>query len=133
MKARQILIPVAIAMAICLFFFAGPLIALFGVEGTALEFGIAHLRFIAPFFVLFCLYMSNAGALTGTGDVKAASGITLAVLAVRVALTYLFRFGLHLGFASLYVPNPIGWVVGLGLSFLRFRGGKWENMSVVKR
>jgi len=132
-KARQVLIPVALVMALCLFLFAGKLIALFGVEGEALTFGIAHLRFIAPFFVIFCLYMSNAGALTGTGDVKAASGITLAVLAVRVALTYLFRYGFHMGFASLYVANPIGWALGLALSFLRFRGGKWETKSVVRR
>ena len=132
-KARQVLIPVALAMALCLFLFAGKLIALFGVEGEALTFGIAHLRFIAPFFVIFCLYMSNAGALTGTGDVKAASGITLAVLAVRVALTYLFRYGFHMGFASLYVANPIGWALGLLLSFLRFRGGKWEAKAVVRR
>ena len=59
--------------------------------------------------------------------------LLLAVLAVRVALTYLFRFGFKLGFASLYIPNPIGWVVGLILSFYRFRSGKWESKSVVKR
>ena len=76
--------------------------------------------------------MSNAGVLTGTGDVKAASGITLVVLAVRVALTYIFCYAFHMGFAALYVPNPIGWVVGLVISYLRFRGGKWESMSVVK-
>jgi Na+-driven multidrug efflux pump len=131
-KARSILVPVAIVMAIFLFIFARQLIALFGVEGDALELGIKHLRFIAPFFAFFCLYMSNAGVLTGTGDVKAASGITLAVLAVRVALTYIFCYGFHMGFAALYVPNPIGWVVGLVISYLRFRGGKWESMSVVK-
>ena len=132
-KARKILIPVALALALCLFLFAKQLIALFGVEGDALTLGIAHLRFIAPFFVLFCLYMSNAGALTGTGDVKMASAITLSVLGVRVACTYLFCYVFHMGFASLYVANPIGWVVGLGFSFLRFRSGKWESMSVVKR
>jgi len=131
-KARQVLIPVAVAMAVALFAFAGPLIALFGVDGDAFTFGVAHLRFIAPFFVVFCLYMSNAGALTGTGDVKAASGITLAVLAVRVALTYIFRYAFHMGFAALYVPSPIGWGLGLLLSFLRFKGGRWESKSVVK-
>jgi len=131
-KARQILIPVAVAMAVALFAFAGPLIALFGIEGDAYAFGVSHLRFIAPFFVVFCLYMSNAGALTGTGDVKAASGITLAVLAVRVALTYIFRYAFHMGFAALYVPSPIGWGLGLLLSFLRFKGGRWESKSVVK-
>ena len=132
-KARQILVPVAAGMAVCLFLFAKSLIALFGVEGTALSYGIAHLRFIAPFFVLFCLYMSNAGALTGTGDVKMASAITLSVLGVRVACTYLFRYAFHMGFASHYVANPIGWVVGLGFSFLRFRSGAWESKAVVRR
>ena len=131
-KARTILVPVAVVMAVFLFIFARQLIALFGVEGDALQLGIRHLKFIAPFFAFFCLYMSNTGVLTGTGDVKAASGITLAVLAVRVALTYIFCYGFHMGFAALYVPNPIGWVVGLVISYLRFRGCKWENMSVVK-
>ena len=132
-KARKILIPVALALALILFVFARQLIGLFGVEGDALTLGIAHLKFIAPFFVLFCLYMSNAGALTGTGDVKMASAITLSVLGVRVACTYLFRYAFHMGFASLYVANPIGWVVGLGLSFLRFRSGAWESKAVVRR
>ena len=132
-KSRSVLVPAAIGLAVILFVFAKQLIALFGMEGDALWLGIRHLRFIAPFFVLFCLYMSNAGVLTGTGDVKAASVVTLAVLFVRVALTSRFCYGFHMGFASLYVPNPIGWVVGLVLSFLRFRGGKWEQMSVVKQ
>ena len=132
-KARKILIPVALALALILFVFARQLIGLFGVEGDALTLGIAHLKFIAPFFVLFCLYMSNAGALTGTGDVKMASAITLSVLGVRVACTYLFRYAFHMGFASLYVANPIGWVVGLGFSFLRFRSGAWETKAVVRR
>ena len=120
-------------LAVFLFIFSRQLIALFGVEGEALELGIRHLRFIAPFFAFFCLYMSNAGVLTGTGDVKAASAVTLVVLAVRVALTYLLCYTFHMGFAALYVSNPIGWVVGLVISFLRFRSGKWESKSVVKR
>ncbi len=132
-KARSILVPVAIVLAVFLFAFARQLIALFGVEGEALTLGIRHLRFIAPFFAFFCLYMSNAGVLTGTGDVKAASAVTLGVLTVRVALTYLLCYAFHMGFAALYVSNPIGWVFGLVISFLRFRSGKWESMSVVKR
>ena len=132
-KARSILVPAAIVLAVFLFIFAKQLIALFGVEGEALTLGIRHLRFIAPFFAFFCLYMSNAGVLTGTGDVKAASAVTLAVLTVRVALTYIFCYGFHMGFAALYVSNPIGWVFGLLISFLRFRSGKWESMGVVKR
>lgn len=132
-QARKILVPVAVGLAALLFIFAKQLIGLFGVEGQALTWGVQHLRFIAPFFVFFALYMSNAGVLTGSGDVKAASGITLGVLAVRVALTYVFCYLFHMGFKALYWPNPFGWVFGLILSFIRFRSGKWETKRVVKR
>ena len=129
-QARKILVPVAVALAALLFIFAKQLIGLFGVDGQALEWGVQHLRFIAPFFVFFALYMSNAGVLTGSGDVKAASGITLGVLAVRVALTYIFCYLFHMGFKALYWPNPFGWVFGLIISFFRFRSGKWESKRV---
>ena len=132
-QARKILVPVAVGLAALLFIFARQLIGLFGVEGQALDWGVQHLRFIAPFFVFFALYMSNAGVLTGSGDVKAASGITLGVLAVRVACTYLFCYAFRMGFKSLYWPNPFGWVFGLIISFIRFRSGKWETKRVVRR
>lgn len=129
-QARKILVPVAVALAALLFIFAKQLIGLFGVTGEALTWGVQHLRFIAPFFVFFSLYMSNAGVLTGSGDVKAASGITLGVLGVRVALTYIFCYLFHMGFKSLYWPNPFGWIFGLLISFVRFRSGKWESKRV---
>lgn len=132
-KARRILVPVAIALAALLFLFAKPLIAIFGVEGEALTLGIQHLHFIAPFFVLFALYMSNAGVLTGSGDVMAATRITLTCLALRVGCTYFFRYVCDLGFASLYYANPIGWAYGLIASFFRFRSGKWQTKGIVKR
>lgn len=132
-KARRILVPVAIVMAAALFLLAKPLIALFGVEGEALGLGQQHLRFIAPFFILFALYMSNAGVLTGAGDVLTATRITLTCLVLRVACTYFFRYVCDLGFASLYYANPIGWAYGLIDSFLRFRSGRWESKAVVKR
>ena len=129
-KAQNILVPVAVALALFLFIFAKQLIGLFGVEGQALEWGVQHLRFIAPFFVFFALYMSNAGVLTGSGEVEVSSGITLSVLAVRVALTYIFCYLFHMGFKALYWPNPFGWILGLIISYLRFRGGKWESKRV---
>ncbi len=132
-RSRRIMVPIAVGLAVLLFLFAKPLIALFGVTGDALTLGISHLRFIAPFFVFFALYMSNAGVLTGTGDVKAASGITLGCLAIRVAFTYLLCYAFHMGFKALYIANPLGWVFGLVMSYLRFRSGKWTEKAVVRR
>ena len=131
-QARYIMVPVAITISLILWIFARFLIGLFGVQGEALELGITHLRFISPFFVIFALYMSTAGILTGSGDVLAAAAVTLSVLGVRVACTYLFNYGFHLGFASLYYANPIGWAFGFIVVWLRFRTGIWKTKSVVK-
>ena len=132
-QARYIIVPTALIISLILWVFAKPLIGLFGVTGEALTLGIQHLRFIAPFFVIFALYMSTAGVLTGSGDVLAAACVTLSVLGVRVASTYIFNYGFRLGFPSLYYANPIGWAFGFIVVWLRFRTGIWKTKAVVKR
>ena len=132
-QARYIIVPTALLISLLLWVFAKPLIGLFGVTGEALTLGIQHLRFIAPFFVIFALYMSTAGVLTGSGDVLAAACVTLSVLGVRVAATYIFNYGFHLGFPSLYYANPIGWAFGFIVVWLRFRTGIWKTKAVVKQ
>lgn len=132
-QARYIMVPVALGLSLILWVFARPLVSIFGVSGEALDLGVQHLRFIAPFFVIFALYMSTHGILIGSGDVLAAACVTLSVLAVRVAATYIFNYGFHLGFPSLYYANPIGWAFGFLVVWLRFRTGIWQNKAVVRR
>ena len=131
--ARFIMVPTALVISLVLWVFARPLIAIFGVEGEALTLGIQHLRFIAPFFVIFALYMSTAGILTGSGDVLAAACVTLSVLAVRVVSTYVFNYAFRIGFPSLYYASPLGWTFGFIVVWLRYRTGIWETKSVVKK
>ena len=132
-QARYIMVPTALIISLILWIFARPLVGIFGVEGESMALGIAHLRFISPFFVIFALYMSSHGILTGSGDVLAAACVTLSVLAVRVASTYVFNYGFHLGFPSLYYANPLGWAFGFIVVWLRFRTGIWETKAVVKQ
>ena len=132
-QARIILLPISIALSVILWFCASPLIRLFGVNGDALQLGISHLRFIAPFFLLFALYMSNAGLLTGTGDVLATAIITLSCLLIKVVATYVFCYSFDMGFAAIYYATPTGWAWGFVVSFLRYRSGKWQNKSLVKK
>jgi putative MATE family efflux protein len=132
-KALKMVVPMALVMAVGMVVFASQLIALFGVEGEALALGIKHLRFIAPFFVLFSVYITTAGVLTGSGDVLAATTITLSSLGVRVAATYTFAYICGFWFASLYYAVPIGWVVCFISVMLRLRSGKWKTKAVIKR
>ncbi len=132
-KSLMLVVPIALVLMAGLELFSRPLIALFGVEGEALTLGMRHLRFIAPFFVLFAVYMSTAGILTGSGDVVAATSITLSSLAIRVSATYIFAYVCGFRFASLYYAVPIGWVVCFICVMLRFRSGRWKQKAVVRR
>ncbi len=131
-KALKLVIPIAVVLMAGLEIFARPLIALFGVEGEALILGMRHLRFIAPFFVLFAVYMSTAGVLTGSGDVMAATSITLSSLAIRVGATYVFAYVCGFWFASLYYAVPIGWIVCFACMMIRFRSGRWKKKAIVR-
>jgi putative MATE family efflux protein len=132
-KALKLVIPIALVIAAGLVIFSTQLISLFGVEGMALTLGIKHLRFMAPFFILFAIYMTTTGVLSGAGDVIAATTITLSTLAVRVVSTYIFAYIFGFWFASLYYAVPLGWVVAFTWVMIRFKGGKWKTKVIVKR
>lgn len=131
-KALTLSVPTCVALMAITFFFAKPLVSLFGVEGEALEFGIKHLRFISPFFLFFSIYMPTVGLLTGSGDVYASTALTLSSLGLRVIATFIFHYVFHLGFASLYYPTPLGWLLCLVCGLIRFKSGRWQTKRVVR-
>ena len=112
--------------------FARPLIGLFGVQDEALVLGMKHIRFTAPFYLMFALYFCLGGVINGSGDVAVGSAITVSSLLVRVVSAYIMCYALHMGFASVYTAVPIGWVFNLSFAILRYRSGKWKEKALVK-
>ena len=132
-KTLLMSVPICVSLMAITFFLARPLVGLFGVEGEALDLGIKHLRFITPFFLFFSIYMPTVGLLTGSGDVYAATSITLSSLALRVICTYVFAYLCHFEFASLYYAVPISWALCLVCGFIRFKSKRWETKRLVKK
>lgn len=132
-KTQMIVVPMALALAAVLLFRAEWLVGIFGVEGEALALGVQHLHFVAPFFVLFGAYMAVAGVLVGSGDVMAATTITLTGLALRVLCANVLCYVFHLGFRSLYIAVPAGWILCFILAIFRYLAGRWKHKAVVKR
>lgn len=132
-KTQKIVVPMALALAATLFFSARWLVAIFGVTGEALELGVRHLHFVAPFFVLFGAYMAIAGVLVGSGDVVASTSITLSGLALRVLCANVLCYVFELGFRSLYIAIPAGWILCFILIIFRYLSGQWKRKGVVRR
>lgn len=131
-KTLLISVPICIVLTAVSLIFAGPLVGLFGIKGEALELGIKHLRFIAPFYILFSVYMPTIAVLTGSGDVYFSTCVTLSGLAMRVLATYVFAYLFRFEFASLYYAVPLGWLLLLVMAFIRFKSGRWQTKRVVK-
>ena len=111
--------------------FAGPISGLFGVAGETMSQAIQYCRYQSIFFVIFSAYMVSNGTLQGAGDVKYTGFATLGSLAVRVLAAYGLEAMLHIGYTICWLTVPLGWGVGLVLSFARYFSGVWKKKAVV--
>lgn len=130
---------VAMSLATCggislvLYIFAGPLVGLFGVTGTAMTQGIEYLRFLAPFLLIFCTNMSFSGLLQGAGDVIFTAGNTFLNLGIRVTAAYIMGFLTPIGYSCIWYSLPFGWTVGFFMMLFRYKFGPWRKKAIVHR
>lgn len=82
--------------------------------------------------VLFAAYMPTSGLLQGAGDAIWASVTSLATLSARVAVSYLLAYAFSVGYASCWLSLPVGWALGIAITYPRYFGKKWMSKRVVR-
>ncbi len=111
----------AICLPIALLFYFGatPLICLFleDPSGEALLTGVTFLHIVGPFYFLVSLKLLSDGVLRGTERMRAFMVATFSDLIIRVVLAEILS-RTSLGVSGVFLPWPIGWVFGVGLSLL---------------
>ena len=122
---------VCAAVSALTYVFAGPLVGLFGVEGATRLVAMDYIRFIAPWFLLFCVFITFSGVLQGAGDVVFTAMNTIGNLLVRCVSAYCIGYFTPIGGAAAWVSLPFGWVFGLTASACRYRFGPWRKKAVV--
>lgn len=123
---------VAVVLELLSYLFAVPLSTLFGVEGEALTYSVAYVRFLAFFFWTFSLYMAFTGVLQGSGDVIVTMICSMIALGVRVILSYVLVNGFGADCSAIWKAMPIGWGSALIVSSIRFFTGGWKEKGIVK-
>ena len=121
---------VVAVIGILLFTCAEPIVSLFGLEGESLSRGAQQIRFLAPFYLVFSLYLSTGGALQGAGDTVLFSIATLTALGIRVIGGYLSTYMGWLGYNAAWVVIPIGWSAALIIVVVRYLTGGWKKKAV---
>jgi putative MATE family efflux protein len=113
--------------------FCRQIVGCFGLDAEAQELGASYLRTLMVFFVIFCLMYVTNGVLQGSGDALFPTIGSMSSLGVRVICANLMAAFTSLGYASIYLSIPIGWVVGTTIVFCRFLTRRWEKKVLVKQ
>lgn len=121
---------IALFISALLKIFAPQVVSLFSLSGEALSRGVEQVRCVTWWFWIFALYMAIGGAFQGAGDVVTQSAITLLTLFVRVSLGYLGVATGILDYEAAWVTMPVGWVVALTVSIIRYVTGGWKKKAV---
>ncbi len=135
---------IAIVITILIIIFKYPLMNLFTTDQGVIDVGAEYLTIVTSFYLLFTGMFTYGGVMRGAGDTIIPMFITLFSLwIVRIPVAiYLSQetieiFGLSLkgaglGQSGIWWSIPSGWGIGLVLSYIYYKTGRWKNKTVVK-
>jgi putative MATE family efflux protein len=122
-----LLISLGFTLFISLFImlFGTSLMKWFTADAEVIRLGYHYLLITSSFYALFSIMFVINGLLRGAGDTLIPMFVTLISLwVVRIPLAKLFSS--FWGVSGIWWAIPVGWTVGLILSFSYFKTGRWK-------
>jgi Na+-driven multidrug efflux pump len=135
---------VAIVVTILIIIFKYPLMNLFTTDQVVIDVGADYLTIVTSFYLLFTGMFTYGGVMRGAGDTIIPMFITLFSLwIVRIPVAVFLSqetieiFGMSikgagLGQTGIWWSIPSGWGIGLILSYIYYKTGRWKNKTVIK-
>jgi putative MATE family efflux protein len=122
---------ISIFFSVVVFFFGRELMRLFTPDPEVIEAGNDYLVIVGSFYILFSTLFVVTAVMRGAGDTVVPMFITLIALwLIRVPASY-FLAG-KIGVTGIWWAVPIGWGIGMTLSWFYYKSGKWKTKGVVK-
>ena len=106
------------------FFAARQLIGLFSPDPEVVAYGVRFIQIVTPFYLAICFNQIYAGALRGIGDATAPTIIMLCSFVVFRQIYLLITKALNIGFISVALAYPMGWILCSTLLIIRYRRSK---------
>ncbi|MCF8378396.1 MAG: MATE family efflux transporter [Bacteroidales bacterium] len=111
--------------------FSRSLMGVFTNDANVIEIGANYLIIVSAFYVVFSAMFVLNGVMRGAGDTLIPMFITLLALwVVRIPLSW--YLSQHFGETGIWWAIPIGWFLGMILSWFYYLSGKWKTKGVVK-
>ena len=99
---------------------ARQLLGFFSPKEEVVAYGVRFLRIVTPFYLVLCFNQILSGALRGTGDATVPTLIMLGSFVVFRQIYLYVTHALNLGFISVALAYPMGWVLCSTLLIIRF-------------
>jgi Na+-driven multidrug efflux pump len=108
-----------------------PLMKLFTDNIEVVKIGAEYLVIVSTFYLVFNAMFTIGGVMRGAGDTLIPMFVTLFSLwVIRIPLA--FFLSKRFGEVGIWWSIPIGWAMGMMLSYLYYLTGRWKNKSVMK-
>ncbi len=110
--------------------FGDHLMELFTTDLTVIAIGKEYLVIVSSFYFLFAIMFITNGLLRGAGDTLIPMFITfISLWIVRVPLSYILAK--QIGEIGIWWAIPIGWSVGMVLSYIYYKTNRWKRKVIV--
>ncbi|MGB8455231.1 MAG: MATE family efflux transporter [Anaerocolumna sp.] len=124
---------VAVPFFTAFFFFPAAFLNLYLSDKSAdvISAGCRFLKITTPFYFIISLKVVADGVLRGAGAMKYVLIVTLADFIVRVIAVIFLSVNLKL--EGVFISYPIGWTIGLIMSYMFYLLGVWRKSKQVGR
>ncbi|MFY9125176.1 MAG: MATE family efflux transporter [Bacteroidales bacterium] len=127
----RITVSMTIIISVLIIIFSKTIMSLFTKDIAVIEIGSEYLRTLNYFYVLYTMMFAYQSVFRGSGDTMISMLITLAAIwIVRIPFSYMLSK--HLGTLGIWLGIPIGWFVGLILSYSYYKSRRWELKFVMQ-
>ena len=121
---------VSVLVSAAVLLFGDHIVRLFTSDPEVIRIGKEYLLIVGAFYILFSTMFIVAGVMRGAGDTLIPMFISLIALwFIRIpAAWFLSR---NIGEIGIWWAIPIGWFVGLTLSYIYYKTGNWKRKVIV--
>lgn len=120
-----------ISLLISLLFLSFPrmIIQAFTTDANVIDIAVEYMYIVAPFYIIFSTMFVLTGTLRGAGATLVPMFSSLLALWVfRIPVSYYLSESM--GRSGIWWGVPIGWTIGMLISYFYYKFGNWKNSRV---
>ncbi|MDX9696401.1 MAG: MATE family efflux transporter [Bacteroidales bacterium] len=121
---------ISIVVSAVVLLFGDFIVRMFTADPEVIRIGKEYLVIVGAFYIVFSSMFIIAGVMRGAGDTLIPMFISLIALwIIRIPAAWILSK--RLGEIGIWWAIPVGWCIGLSLSYIYYKTGNWKKKTVI--